>query len=154
VKRPRVTGFRMADYGQFAHVVAAAIGFKSDVENVLQRVTLTQTEFAMENEPLFDLLDDWKRADPVRAKQWISTGALYWSLVTMTSQTKDIFKTSQAFGHKLDDYRATLERVFQMEVEVRRSRRKWVRFGADGPDDEPPDAGDEEIGPEPPDDEK
>jgi hypothetical protein len=124
-----VTPFRIADFAQFAIKVSDAIGFDGNIESVLRRLADEQMQFAMNGEGMFELLDEWL-INPANVGRELSTGQLFRELLDVAQSTgiSFPFKTPQEFGHKIDDFRSTLETVYGMETRSGRSGAKRVRL--------------------------
>jgi hypothetical protein len=126
-----VTSYRMADFGQFALKVSGALGFGGDVADVLRRLGLEQQTFAMQNEPLFEFLDQWLAKKDNDGRE-LTTGTLYLELHQMGLESSPPrltpWQSAQEFGRKLDDYQSTLETVYGMTARPGRSGAKLVRL--------------------------
>ena len=124
---PRTT-FRMADFGELALKVGPALGCE-DPEAVLARLSAVQERFTVEDEPLFQYLDEWLTTAG-NVGRYVNTRDLFEELRSQETQNMRSFEVKgvRELGHALSDLRATLQRAYGMEERTGRSRSREIRF--------------------------
>jgi hypothetical protein len=110
--------FRMADFADFALKIAHAQGREDKMRAILDRLTAQQVAFATEDEPIFELLDDWLRVEHGKnIVREVSTPVLCKELAELADARGIEFcyrGKTRAFAQRIRNLKGTLQGMFEM----------------------------------------
>jgi hypothetical protein len=129
VKRP--SGFRMADFAQFALRIAHGSGQESgeQMASMLDRLASEQRDFAIQHEPLFEVIGRW--LDAGNKNRWITTAELWFELGEEALRTPPMsfpYKDARALGMAITDHWVTLRRLFAVEQQKGHAGTRRLKF--------------------------
>jgi len=105
--------FRVADFADFALKVAQYAGVEAEMKVVFRKLSSEQSSFALDDEPLVELLREWAAANPnaevTNAELCTALGAL-----AGVNGAHFAYKTPRAFGQKMKNLRSNLTEFFDI----------------------------------------
>ncbi|MGA7178133.1 MAG: bifunctional DNA primase/polymerase [Thiobacillaceae bacterium] len=118
---------RLADWARLAIVFAPLLGIV-DIEQKLNAMETSKVEFALDDNPLVQALDDWLEANP--QSDYIASGDLFKAILKSCEAKGEKFsiKDARAFGIQLKHLRSELESRYLIEDKVGPSNKKLYRF--------------------------
>jgi len=122
--------FRMADFASFAMKIAMYNGIENRVESILKKLSQTQTNFTLENDPIFELLHIWIMKKDNEGKE-ISSSELFKSLAELAKEEDMHFpyeKNVWGFGRRLKNMLTDLSVYFRIKKKERGGRIKYYTF--------------------------
>jgi hypothetical protein len=147
------TPFRMADFSGFCMKIADAPFVKAlagedsgkRMVSIFEKLREEQTAFAIEGEPLCDLIELWVTQDKGdNVGRWITTTELWKELAEVAHQHHIVFSYSSArsLGKRLTNLASPLRARFQMREKTERGNKRVLSFV---PPEEPPAFGPESV---------
>ena len=143
--------FRMADFSDFVMKVAQKVGDPEEMKAIFIKLGMEQSKFALEEDPLFELLKIWVLENPESAGKGITNNDLCDRLTYVYDRIHETEKSSQSkfkfkgeyrkFGVWLKNMRKNLEAYFDMEKDESSQIKgiykwKWVWKGIENGDEE------------------
>lgn len=124
---PAPLPYRMADWARFAIKCAPILGIH-DIHGKLNAMETSKIEFALDESPLVQALDEWLAINPQH--DFIATGDLFKAIQKIYEIKGDKFciKDSRAFGTQLKNMRSELESRYQIEDKLGSGNRRFYRF--------------------------
>lgn len=118
---------RLADWARLAIRFAPILGI-ADVEEKLKVLESSKVQFALDDSPLVQGLEDWMSANPQH--DFISTGELYQTIVAMQEGKGKKFplKSARVFGMQLKNLKPELSTRYDIEEKPGPSNKKLFRF--------------------------
>jgi hypothetical protein len=113
------TGVRMADFADFVLKVAHADNREDQVRDILGRLGAEQLDFAAEDEPLVDLLENWLVNDErVNVEREVTAAQLASEIATMVQKPWLLpwdYKNPRSFGQYLRSHLDSLRQHFEIK---------------------------------------
>jgi hypothetical protein len=118
---------RLADWARLALRFAPILGI-DDFEEKLKALESSKLEFALDDNPLVQGLEEWISANPQH--DFVSTGALFQGIVTMyeAKGQKWGVKSARVFGMQLKNLKPELSTRYHIEEKAGSSNKKLFRF--------------------------
>lgn len=118
---------RLADWARLAMVFAPLLGI-TDVEKKLKAMEISKVEFALDDHPLVQALDEWIALNPDH--DFIASGDLFKTISKAYEEKKEKFsiKSAGAFGMLLKNLRSDLETRYQIQMQAGTSNKKLYKF--------------------------
>jgi hypothetical protein len=104
--------FRMADFAAFAMKVARHAGIEIQMKAIFEKLTSEQSAFALEGDPIFELLRTWASQNPGRE---VTNKDLCAELTEVAEKAKVAFPykgNHRGFAQHMSQLRANLENFF------------------------------------------
>ena len=116
--RPYRTPFRMADFADFALTIANAEGWGDEMVQILDRLAAEQARFAVENEPIVELLDLWlARADGRNDGREVTTADLAEELTSLAALYSITFRFGES-GQSLAQHLRQVMDTLRVRYEI------------------------------------
>lgn len=129
---------RMADFVDFALKVSEGRGSGDGMRRILEKISSEQATFALEADPLVELLEDWMELnDGENIARLVSTkqlGKELGDLAQSRGQRYEYLGHTQGLGQRLTNLMSTLHERFDVHDERRRSRSRVLGFRPKGSD--------------------
>lgn len=130
LKKPRDAkplAYRLADWARLAISFAPILGI-TEVEKKLKSMETSKVEFALDDSPLVQALDEWLSVYPEEG--FIASGDLFKSIVKLYESKCDKFsiKDAKVFGSQLKNLRSELGNRYQIEDKSGSSNKRLYRF--------------------------
>lgn len=129
---------RMADFVDFALKVSEGWGSGDGMRRILEKISSEQATFALEADPLVELLEDWMELnDGENIGRLVSTkqlGKELGELAQSRGQRYEFLGHTQGLGQRLTNLMSTLQERFDVHDERRRSRSRVLGFRPKGSD--------------------
>jgi hypothetical protein len=124
------SSFRMADFADFACKILKTAGYFESGKKIFEKLTRSQQEFALEDEPLVELIGYWLE-DGANAKKDVDARKLFEELKGIAKNKEFDWKCNspRALGQKLVHLRSNLEQVFKFESKPASGNRKVYALG-------------------------
>lgn len=121
------TGFRMADFATFMLRLASSEGAQARVTSMLERLVTVQSQFTLEQDPLFELLTIIATNHPAKP---FTTAELHQALTQIAAQTgiRYTYKSANSLGQKLTHLKANIEQLMNMHVNQGSGNTKLYSF--------------------------
>jgi hypothetical protein len=123
---PDELGFRMADWGQL--LLKANPKKKADyIKTLLSKINRDQITFLIESNSLAQALSIWLE-DKDHRDRWFESGAIRKQMMVIAKQKGLAFKeyeNDQIFGSEMANVTATFERIYQVQSEKSRGRKRY-----------------------------
>ena len=130
LKKPHIKSpliHRLADWARLAIRFAPLLGI-ADIEQKLKAMEASKVEFALDDQPLVQGLEEWIAQNPDH--EFIASGALFQEINKLfeSKGQKWAIKTSRMFGMLLKNMRIELETRYKIEDKLGPSNKKLFRF--------------------------
>ena len=130
--------FRMADFADFCLRIAHTEGWGERMEAILEQLKNMQTSFAMQDEPIFDLLDIWlNRSTASNIGREVTTAQLCKEL-TAVAEENDMhffFKgNTKALGRRLTNITTLLDQIYVFRDRTVGGRKRLLSFRPKSPE--------------------
>ena len=119
--------FRLSTFAHFC--LTRSHHRQKEFKTLFKKLTAKQDDFALEDEPLFIVLEMWLE-NPSNQNRWISTKELFEELKDLgeNQQIKGFPRTVVGFGKKLSNLKVNLMKYYAIEEQQTRSRKKEFKF--------------------------
>jgi hypothetical protein len=120
--------FRMADFAEFALAVASYAKVYDQVKITFKKLSLEQSYFTLEDDPIFDLLLLWVPGNEGRE---VTTADLCRELAVLALKRNIDFPYEdkvQAFGQRLNNIKENLSAVFKITRHRGKARKSYYSF--------------------------
>jgi len=126
-KEPFLTSHRMADWAELAWRIAKTQGQGDRFIELLEKMDRAQSEFLLEDEPIYQCLEVWL---PDNIGRTVTTGELFeeFKKVAEANGITFYYENARSFGMRLRNIYSNLAEFFDVQVETGRSRRKKYSF--------------------------
>ena len=129
---------RMADFVDFALKICQGKGWAAGMRRILDKISSEQATFALEADPLVELLEDWMELNEgENVGRLLTTKQLGKELAALAQsrgQKYDYLGHTQGLGQRLTNLMSTLRERFDVHDERRRSRIRVLGFKPKGDD--------------------
>ena len=130
--RSHSTSFRMADFADFALTIANAEGWGDEMLHILDRLAAEQARFAVEDEPIVELLDLWlAQADEQNVGREVTTATLAQELTSLAGFHAIPFRfgeTGQSLAQHLRQKTETLRGCYEITERQGGGRTRYLSF--------------------------
>jgi len=122
---------RMADWAIMARVVSNSLDV-ADVDDLLQTMETERATFALENDPLAQLIGEWIDNQPTDAAKWRTAGELLDRLQELPEEWPGMVEHTSAagLGSRLVQVRNELGTIYNFEIDDSRRSNRY-RFDVD-----------------------
>jgi len=120
--------FRMADFAAFAIRIGRHNGQEEKMRSILAKLSNEQSAFALEGDPIGELLMEWAENNPGRP---VSNAELCSELSTLAEKSGGAFEyrgNNRGFGQKMTHIRTNLEMFLDITEHPGRSRQKKYSY--------------------------
>ncbi len=119
--------YRMADWARLAICIAPLLGI-TDIEQKLKAMETSKVEFALDDHPLVQALDEWLALNP--QEDFISSGELFKDISKIYESKDEKFsiKSARSFGMQLKNLCSELETLYNIEVKKGSSNKQLYKF--------------------------
>lgn len=120
-----VSGFRLADWADLGWRIAKTQGAGDTFIKLLEKMDVAQSEFLLEDNPLFDCLDIWLENNSNRGRE-VTSSQLYNELQTVAEANKMPFpfKSARSLGMHLQSIQSNLGHYYQ--INSGKIKNRWV----------------------------
>jgi hypothetical protein len=126
------SGFRMADFANFALKIAYCQGWGDHMNSILRKLADEQTSFTIEGEPIFDLLDIWLAKDNGKNVGRELTSADLCRELAGIAEVNEIefwYKDkTRAFAQRLRNLKSSLQTCFETSERNGGGRKRFLSF--------------------------
>ncbi len=121
------TDLRMADFGSFMIRLAMADGVEEQAKDMIWRLTKAQSQFTLEQDPLFELLEILAREHPARR---YTTADLHQALTQIAARTgiRYNYKSANSLGQKIGHLKTNLEQMLDVHIDSGSGNTKIYSF--------------------------
>jgi len=124
--------FRIADFGDFALKWANFQGWGEKMESILNRLAQEQSSFALEGEPIFQLLEIWLyQTGTMNVGRKVTTSELCLEISDIAKRRGIKFESAgntKSFAQRLGNLMSTLEEHFDIQEHQGRGRTRYLSF--------------------------
>jgi len=127
------TRFRMADFADFALKIAHAQGWGERMESIFEAMREEQNTFAMDGEPLFELIEIWTtEKEHLNVGRWVATTELWSELCDVARRSRMAFpyRTPRALGGRITKLAEALRSRFDMRDQRGHGNIRKLSFAA------------------------
>ena len=129
------TAFRMADWAKLGWQIAKKLrkaswsashaGYEKTFLHLLSKMGTAQSEFLLEDDPIFLCLDAWL-AKPANVGREVTSSTLYndFQIIAQTESISFTYKSTKSFGRRLQNLLDDLREFFDIRAEKRKN--KWT----------------------------
>jgi hypothetical protein len=120
--------FRMADFAEFAMKVARHAGIETQMKAIFKKLTSEQSAFALEGDPIFELLRTWASQNPGRE---VTNKELCAELTELAEKTKAPFSykgNHRGFAQRMSQLRSNLKEFFLITVRSAGGNKTFFTF--------------------------
>jgi DNA primase catalytic core len=120
-----VSGFRLADWADLGWRIAKTKGAGNTFIKLLEKMDVAQSEFLLEDNPLFDCLDIWLENTSNRGRE-VTASQLYNELQIVAEANKVTFpfKSARSLGMHLQSIQSDLGHYYQ--INSGKIKNRWV----------------------------
>ena len=107
---------RMADFASFALKVAYIDDKTEMLKSIFEKITLDQTNFTLEKNPIADLISTWLMIDDNRGR-FVENKQLFYELKKIAEEHNEsfLYKSHLSFAQAMTNYRSNLKNYFIIE---------------------------------------
>jgi hypothetical protein len=120
--------FRMADFAEFALTVAKHAKFYDQVKIIFEKLTLEQSYFTLEDDPILDLLFKWV---PANQEREVTAAELCKELTVLAINNNIEFpyeEKVQSFAQRLNNLHGNLDKFFKITKRRGQARKTYYSF--------------------------
>jgi hypothetical protein len=119
------TAFRMADWAKLAWQIAKVPGHGETLLELLEKISTAQSEFLLEDDPIFLCLDAWL-GKPENVGREVTSSTLFndFQLIAQEEGISFTYKNTKSFGIRLRSLIDDLREFFNVGAE--KCRNKWI----------------------------
>jgi len=121
--------FRLADWASLGLTIAESQGFRDEFNGILLALSMQQSEFALEDDPLLEQLIIWLE-NPDNHNRIVDAATLFEELQIQASYKHTFwpYKSPKAFAKRLNNIWDNLDDLVVAHTEMDARRRRWYRF--------------------------
>ncbi len=121
------TDLRMADFATFMLRIAEADGVVEPMLDIIQRLANAQSQFTLEQDPLFELLNIIADQFPGKA---FTTAQLHQELMQLAARNAISYKykSANSLGQKIGHIKGNLEQFLHVDIDYGTGNVKYYRF--------------------------
>ena len=125
--RDFTTAFRMADWAKLAWQIAKVPGHGETLLELLSKMETAQSEFLLEDDPIFLCLDAWL-AKPENVGREVTSGMLYndFQIIAIDLGISFTYKSARSFGMRLRNLIEDLREFFSVSAEKRNHQWTYI----------------------------
>ena len=126
------SGFRMADFADFALRLAHAQGWGEAMSSILDRLSGEQSSFTMEGETIFDLLEIWlteKSGENIGKEVTSAQLCSEFAAIAASKKIEFIYKEkTRSFAQRLRNIMSTLREFYDIRERPGKARSRYLSF--------------------------
>jgi hypothetical protein len=123
--------WRMADWSDLGWRIAKTYNAADVFVELLNKMTVAQAEFLLEDDPIAECLDYWLQ-EPKNVGREITSGELYKEFTDVAENNKIPLKEAcsspSAFGKKLKGLSKSIQNFYQVEMQVDNRNKRYYKF--------------------------
>jgi len=121
------TPFRMADWAKLGWRIATVNGAGKKLLHLLSKMDRAQSEFLLEDDPIFLCLDAWLNK-PENVSREVTSGTLYndFQLIAQGEGISFTYKSARSFGMRLRNLIEALREFFDVNAEKRNNQWTYI----------------------------
>jgi hypothetical protein len=121
---------RMADFATFAYQIAPVLGAEGEIETILEGITKEQSEFTLENQVIFEILEIWMSRDLNPGRE-VTTKQLYLDFDQIALEESldfSFFKSVPLFGKLLQKIKPNIQQFYKVTDRKAGQNVKYFKF--------------------------
>jgi hypothetical protein len=130
-KEPFMSKWRMADWATLGWRISKTANVADVFLELLNKMTIAQAEFLLEDSPLAQCLDNWLQ-NPTNTGREMASGELYKEFVDVAGNKKipfiEEYSSPSVFGKKLKSLNKSLQNFYQVEIRVGTDNKRFYKF--------------------------
>ena len=128
---PFTSKWRMADWATLGWRIAKTDDAADVFIELLNKMTVAQAEFLLEDDPIVECLDYWLQK-PLNVGREITSGELYKEFIDVAKDNKipleEAVSSPSAFGKKLKGLSKSIQNFYQVEMHVDNRNKRYYNF--------------------------
>jgi hypothetical protein len=121
----------MADWATLGWRISKTANVADVFLELLNKMTIAQAEFLLEDSPLAQCLDNWLQ-NPTNTGREMASGELYKEFVDVAGNKKipfiEEYSSPSVFGKKLKSLNKSLQNFYQVEIRVGTDNKRFYKF--------------------------